>query len=117
MPNQLEFKPCPHCGKSVRSNAITCHRCHKPLGLAKVNLQVSMVENDGEEHASKFGGYDSKQDDFDYDSFLEEEFGAPKKKKLFSWRTVAWVMVFVMIAPVAIMAYQLWLVFFPGRSI
>jgi hypothetical protein len=115
MSNQLEFKPCPHCGKSVRSNAITCHRCQKPLGLAKVNIQVSKEEkdgyNEGEEQASKFGGYDAKQDDFDYDEYLSDEFGTPRKKAIFTWRTVAWVMVFVMIAPVALMAYQLWLIF------
>lgn len=60
MPNQLEFKPCLHCGKSVRTNAVTCHRCHKPLGLARVNVQVSQEEkdgeNEGEEYAAKFGG-------------------------------------------------------------
>lgn len=94
MPKNLEFRTCPFCGKSVRSDAVRCHRCQCSFG------QAGVEESIGSEHgAAPYGGYDSDEDDFDYDEFVESEFGVAPKKR--DWkRPVAWLVIFSLLLPV-----------------
>lgn len=110
MPLNLEFKPCPHCQKSVRSNATRCHRCHRLISPSVPN-EIPQSNSDGEgrdgtEHgAALYGGYDSGADDFDYDEYLEEEFGTRPKKRDWKrdWkRPVAWLVIFSLVLPLIV---------------
>ena len=54
-------------------------------------------------HAAPWGGYDSDEDDFDYDEFLEKEFGhsdRPTPKPW--WWYVAWVVLFVLVVGILV---------------
>ena len=58
----MKAKACPHCGACEKSG--------------------------WNENADTSGGLDLPDEDFDYDKFVEEEFGGPKKRKgkdLFWW--------------------------------
>lgn len=94
MPKNLEFRPCPYCGKSVRSDAVRCHRCQRSFSEAREG-----ESNSSEHGAAPYGGYDSNEDDFDYQEFLESEFGTPPKKR--DWkRPVAWLVIVSLMLPV-----------------
>jgi predicted amidophosphoribosyltransferase len=81
MPNSLEFMDCVGCGKRVRTTASRCHHCG---------------------HA-----FDA-DDDFDYEEFLEQEFGQkqPGKRRPWWWY-VAWVVLAVMLLGIAMDALRL----------
>jgi uncharacterized membrane protein YvbJ len=106
----LNFIDCPHCGKRVREDAPQCHRCGKRLAQRRT---VPPAKTDGNEdggspeHAASHGGYDSHADDFDYDEFVQEEFGVKKKKKNL-WYYVAWILIVVLSLPIIFQALQLW---------
>lgn len=59
-------------------------------------------------HAASWGGYDAEEDDFDYDEFLEKEFGRsdhPTPKPW--WWYVAWVVLFVLVVGILVDAITL----------
>jgi len=59
-------------------------------------------------HAATWGGHDSEEDDFDYDEFLEKEFGSsdrPTPKPW--WWYVAWAVLFVMVVGILVDAITL----------
>ncbi len=67
---------CPVCGEDVPIKAKACPHC-------------GACEKSGwNEDADASGGLDLPDEDFDYDKFVEQEFGEPKKRKgkdLFWW--------------------------------
>lgn len=67
---QIEFLDCPHCGKRVVVSAKVCHHCkgwlRRPAGPDDEESEAH--------HASNDGGYDTSNEDFDYDEFIAEEF-------------------------------------------
>ena len=79
--------PCPVCGEDVPAKAKACPHC-------------GACEKSGwNEEASGADGLDLPDDDFDYDKFTQEEFGAPRKlhgKELF-WMIVSVVILILMI--------------------
>jgi hypothetical protein len=103
MPQNLEFKPCPHCQKSVRSDATRCHRCHQPISPKTFEEILERNTHDdgreGTEHGSApYGGYDTDKDDFDYEEFIENEFGTRQPKR--DWkRPVAWLVIVSLFLP------------------
>lgn len=59
-------------------------------------------------HAAPWGGYDSDEDDFDYDEFLEKEFGRSDRATPKPWWWyVAWVVLFVMVVGILVDAIAL----------
>ncbi|MFO0941985.1 MAG: zinc ribbon domain-containing protein [Pirellulales bacterium] len=95
------FVDCPNCGKRVRANARRCHHCGSALDCTDGAQEDS-------EHAQ--GGYDESQDDFDYDEYLENEFGSGDKNKLSKlWRYTAWVLLFAVLVPIAMSVMALML--------
>ena len=114
----LEFMDCPNCGKRIRVDAVRCHKCGKTVSQAtrprtSAKDGASIPENqsdlDGEgapDQAAVYGGYDSKEDDFDYEEFLEEEFAKPKKKRKF-WYYVAWVLIASLMLPIVLQILKL----------
>lgn len=107
MSQQLQFMNCPHCGKRVRTDAVRCHHCgHVPAMRVKRQQEGNSPDDsasDAEEshQAAAWGGYDPKHDDFDYDEFLESEFGeqdSPRKRPW--WWYVAWVVLCVFVLSV-----------------
>ncbi|MCU0706808.1 MAG: zinc ribbon domain-containing protein [Pirellula sp.] len=98
MPNEMQFMDCPHCGKRVRTDASRCHRCGQVPALAFNRARdadgVTELDEDQSEshHAVRWGGYRIEEDDFDHDSFIEDEFGeSPRKQSKPWWWYVAWV--------------------------
>ena len=81
MPNSIEFMDCVGCGKRVRTNASSCHHC---------------------------GYLFEADDDFDYQEYLEREFGQkPTGKRKPWWWYVAWVVLAVMLVGIAMDALRL----------
>ena len=78
---------CPVCGEDVPVKARACPHC-------------GACEKSGwNEEASGADGLDLPDEDFDYEKFTAEEFGAPRKlrgKELF-WKVVAVVILILMI--------------------
>jgi|GEM_PF-2930024 len=59
-------------------------------------------------HAAPWGGYDSDEDDFDYDEFLEKEFGSSDRPTTRPWWWyVAWVVLFVLVVGILVDAITL----------
>jgi hypothetical protein len=118
--NALEFTDCPHCGKRVRTTAIVCHRCGRPLGASTKTKSreaggsdaSSMKDDkeplDTESQTAAFGGYNAEDDEFQYDEYIENEFGSPKRKRWFT-RYVTWILVFAMTLPILIWLVELFL--------
>jgi predicted nucleic acid-binding Zn ribbon protein len=114
----LEFSDCPHCGKRIRTDASFCHRCGgevresaQPRATSKGSSQLKGFPDDESQQgftdqAAVYGGYDSEQDDFDYEEFLEEEFDKPKKKRKF-WYYVAWMVMASLTLPIVLQVLKL----------
>lgn len=104
MPNEMQFMDCPHCGKRVRTTADRCHRCGQVPAVA-VNrtrdIEVSHAndeEGSQSHHALRMGGYRVEDDEFDYDAFLEEEFGERTNAMAKPWWWyVAWCVLIVFV--------------------
>lgn len=62
--SQTDSFDCPHCGEVVRRGARQCRHCG-------ASADCGWEETDG--HLAE-GGY-TDEDDFDYDEFVEREFG------------------------------------------
>lgn len=102
MPNDMQFTDCPSCGKRIRTDAARCHRCGEAPVLTMNrarDVDGPHVENEDSReshHAVRWGGYRIEDDDFDYESFLEEEFGeSPRTRTRPWWWYVAWVLLVV----------------------
>ncbi len=96
----LQFMDCSNCGKRVRTTALQCHHCHQPLvstvgqKQAKPPRPAAQGEEDSsrdadQAHYAISGGYDTHNDDFDYDEYLAEEFPEQADKR--HWRVKPWV--------------------------
>lgn len=88
----LNFVDCPNCRKRVRENAQQCHHCGAqfPDGAVQDSEQAQ-------------GGYDDANDDFDYDEFVENEFGNGGSNKLPKiWIYTAWILLFAVLVPIAL---------------
>lgn len=127
MPDSLQFMDCPNCAKRVRTNAERCHHCGKSLQLigdepwkeggassvfgrrrAKRGPTRKVPQDSQEHHAADLGGYDTASDDFDYDEFLESEFGQrARDAKRPWWWYVAWVVLAFLVISLLIDALQL----------
>lgn len=132
MPDSLQFMDCPHCSKRVRTNAERCHRCGKSphdvddstgievprsdiggrsvFGRRKTRRGLSRDKSidSQEHHASDMGGYDTQADDFDYEAFLEAEFGRGNRSvKRPWWWYVAWAVLAVLVIVLVMDALQL----------
>jgi hypothetical protein len=114
----LEFMDCLNCRKRIRVDAVRCHKCGtivsesgrpKPSansGSAIREKPQYPAPEGSPDQAAVYGGYDSKEDDFDYEEFLEEEFGKPKKKRNF-WYYVAWVVIASLMLPIVLQVLKL----------
>jgi len=63
----------------------------------------------GDDHqAARWGGHSQSDDDFDYEEFLEEEFGKPKRLRARPWWWyVAWIVLAVFVLGVVLDAILL----------
>lgn len=68
-----KFFTCPVCGEDVKVGALSCPGCGA--------CEKTGLYGDG----SEYDGVDLSEDDFDYDAYLEKEFGTtppPSRKEL-----------------------------------
>jgi hypothetical protein len=103
MGHQIEFMDCPTCGKRMATTATLCRHCgNAPIAARRIpsllNANEDLDEELDDSHmASDGGGYDGDEEGFDYDEFIENEFGdksssvRPKGVKLWVWIT-AWIL-------------------------
>jgi hypothetical protein len=81
MGHKLEFMNCPNCGKRMTTIATLCRHCGEtPVAASRMPSRLTASEDSDEfledsHMALEDGGYDSAEDDFDYDEFIENEFG------------------------------------------
>jgi hypothetical protein len=92
MPNSIEFMDCVGCGKRVRTTAPRCHHCGQELDP---DMRKDSIEN-------------GQDDEFDYQDFLEREFGQkqPGVRRPWWWY-VAWLVLAVMVLSIAMDAWSL----------
>lgn len=79
-----------------------------PMGPFPTGLVPTNGPGEGNRIMRCRGGYDSEEDDFDYDEFLEKEFGSsdrPTPKPW--WWYVAWVVLFVLVVGILVDAITL----------
>jgi len=114
MTDQMHFMDCPNCGKRVRTNASRCHHCGQAPAVAVQRArdleQMADEDPEGSEehHSASGGGYLASADDFDYEEFLEDEFGErPRSVARPWWWYVAWVVLGVFAMSIAIDAIAL----------
>jgi len=89
MPAPKSFA-CPACGENVPAKAKACPHC-------------GACEKSGwNEDASAGDGLDLPGEDFDYDKFVEEEFGTPKK---LVGRQLLWRVTGVVLLVLALLGY------------
>ncbi len=89
----LQFTDCPQCAKRIRTDAVKCHHCGTaiPTELAEV---LDVIDGSPE---FAVGGY--TDEDFDYDEFVESEFGSrPRRRIGWLWYIVAWLLVVLLLA-------------------
>jgi len=91
-----EFISCQACGKIVNARSAKCHRCGAVILRESQERENSSTEQFAE------GGYDSETEEFDYEEFVESEFGAGTVPKRTLWYYVAWLMIAVMLLPILI---------------
>lgn len=87
----LQFRDCPHCGKRIRVEATRCHRCNS--AISDFDTLTDEAE-DSESHVAT-GGY--SEDDFDYDQFVEQEFGQRSRRLKPFWYWLTWLMIALMV--------------------
>jgi hypothetical protein len=98
----LNFIDCPNCDKRVRENAPSCHHC----GFELVATQADSIPVEGSAgHA--VGGYDSANDDFDYDEFIQEELGSGSSNLPRIWYYTAWLLLLALLIPVLLQVVTL----------
>ncbi len=114
MGNNLQFMDCSNCGKRVRTTATKCHHCQQLLvstvGPSSTTRSKPVLAGQDEDadvadqsHYAVNGGYDTDNDDFNYEEYLAEEFPDQTRArrsgvKPWVWIT-AWVVIFVMLLP------------------
>lgn len=108
MKHQLEFMDCPNCGKRMTTIATLCRHCGKtPVAASRMPSRLTAIEEshdslEDSHMALENGGYDSDEDDFEYEEFIENEFGdrgsqlKPQGVKLWVWIT-AWVLLILIV--------------------
>lgn len=113
MPNQLEFMDCPTCGKRMVTTAPICRHCKQSPDFPaperhianQANSQAVIEDFDEDEdvHHASTAGYDSDEDDFDYEEFVAQEFPEESKSphlRVPGWIWVtAWLLIAAMILP------------------
>jgi hypothetical protein len=97
-----EFMECPFCGKSVRSNAAECHRCHR-------SLPDEFSENSewgSPEHAD--GGY-SSDEEYEESSETSSEQDSPGIFRIARkfWFFIGWLMILVFLLPFVLQALEI----------
>jgi hypothetical protein len=80
---------CPVCGEDVPRNALACPEC---------GADHNSGWREDAAHVDALGG---TEDDFDYDEFVQEEFGNPAKPRGIS--TVWWISAIVLLVALALM--------------
>lgn len=113
MPTNLEFRQCPNCGKTIRSTASECYRCHSSVQPVAPWTKSVYGGDDPDDTtrtahgALAYGGYEDDDDDFDYDEFIRREFNEEqKRKKSFRWY-VTWLLLVTFSFPIVAAAVQL----------
>ncbi len=120
MSNQIEFTDCEHCGKRIRTTASHCHRC----GMKHVaaSSKLSSARRGDEEGFEEIEDPTAREEsdpeddaDFDYEAFVQEEFGnrndlgRPSGTKRWIWLT-AWILIISFSIP-AVIYPILWILF------
>ena len=114
MGNNLQFMDCSNCGKRVRTTATKCHHCQQllvstvgpPPTLRSQPARAGQDDNADaadQSHVAVNGGYDTDQDDFDYEEYLADEFPDHTRAqrphvKPWVWIT-AWILIFATLLP------------------
>ena len=70
---QSDTFPCPVCGEDVPDGALACPHCG------------ACDKTGWNKEATAHDGLDLPDEDFDYDEFVENEFGSPAKPSGISW--------------------------------
>ena len=87
----------------MATTARVCHHCGQ--SPREEDIRDNSSETESEEHmAAEGGGYCPEADDFDYDDFVDNEFGQrsdlkrPRGTKIWVWVT-AWILIVAFLLP------------------
>lgn len=95
-----EFINCRFCGKIVNAQSCRCHKCGGIVNPIAPDSEESVTEAHAE------GGYDTEEDDFDYEEFVQSEFGSGTSPKRSVWYYVAWLMIAILLLPLLLSLIQ-----------
>lgn len=114
MPNALQFMDCPHCGKRIRTSADRCHHCQQspsqPLDREVSSTYVGQGLGEHEATTRVVESEEQDDDDFDYEAFVEREFGnkskwsRPLETPRWIWIT-GWILLISMCIPLVIAVF------------
>lgn len=77
---KVDFYICPECGDEVRVGSKGCPRCASQQATKKWNSPAA--EPPHWEQDETHDGLDLPDEEFDYQKFVQEEFGGPRKVTL-----------------------------------
>ncbi len=92
------FKPpgqCPNCGEWVPRGAVACDDCG------------SCSKSGWNEAAETYDGLDLPDEDFDYDDFIQREFGADREGRASLSKETLWKIVAAVLLAVMVLGYLL----------
>lgn len=81
---KADYFICPDCGAEVRVGSRGCARCASDRATKAWDKSNSSLKSQSKPKSwsqdEVYDGLDLPEEDFDYDAFLEEEFGGGKRK-------------------------------------
>ena len=97
---KVDFYICPQCGAEVRVGSKGCQKCASQRATKKWHAPPPPKSWEQDEVCD---GLDLPDDEFDYEKFLEEEFGGPKRRSGREW--LWWVVAVVLILAVVALSF------------
>jgi len=77
---------CPGCDQEVRVGSRGCPRCNPPSKRRKRRETATSISKGKRSKDSAYDGLDLPDEDFDYEAFVEREFGTkPHKRAGIAW--------------------------------
>ena len=95
---KVDFYICPECGAEVRVGSKGCVKC------ASERATKHWDEAKSWEQDEVYDGLDLPDDEFDYDEFLEEEFGGGRKP----WKRIGWLWWTVAVVLLVVLSAAVW---------
>ena len=96
---KAEYFICPECGAEVRVGSRGCARCASDRATKAWDKKKPPSDSASWSQDEVYDGLDIPEEDFDYDAFVEEEFGGGRRRT--GWQKVWWLTAAVLLIVLA----------------